>query len=215
MQVIPAINAASYEEAKEHLQKIARTGAQMIHIDIVDGKFAPNVTWGSPEELNRLFAEIGFHPNFELHLMTENTERSLETWCSVHPHRVIVHAEGLSDVRFAANACNGCDAELMIAIRPGTPVEVLMSFGEMTNAFQVLAVDPGKAGQKFQEGVIHKIETLRKQYPGAIIEVDGGITPDIARRCKSAGANNFVSASFIMNHSDPKVAYETLLATIG
>lgn len=212
MHVIPAINAASYKEAKAQFQKLAPLGAEMIHLDIADGKFTPNVTWGSPEELRSLIPNSQFPiPNtrFEIHLMVAEPEKVIEAWLETGlVKRIIVHIETMTNREAILEACKKYNVETMLAVKPETPVEKLLLHKDQFHSFQILAVPPGRAGQKFDERVLVKSRALRTSAPHATIEVDGGIIPDVARKCKDAGADVVVSASYIVNSPSPQQAYE-------
>ncbi len=217
MQIIPAINADTFEEAEMQLEKIAlifkREKEPWIHLDVVDGKFAGTITWGFPEGFKTLFADgQALIPNLqcEIHLMMEHPEEVIEEWFKAGAARVIVHAEAVTAPDRISEKCNTHGATAMIAIAPKTPVERLVPYvGDFKN-FQLLAVKPGFAGQEFQMSVLEKIAFLRKKTSG-IIEVDGGINPATAKLCKAAGADILVSASYISGSRDPRKAYEELL----
>ena len=236
MIVIPAINAASREEAEAQFKKIAPLaksqsnprGAELIHLDIADGKFAPRVTWGSPANLKNIVASgYTLVARFEVHLMVQNPEAAVGAWLATGlVKRIIVHVEAMTDREAILSACEKYGAEAMLAIAPETPAERVMnksarggsaSGGELGireekrfRALQVLAVPPGKAGQPFLPETLEKIRVLRVKFPRATIEVDGGITPQTAQRCAEAGADTVVSASYILRAADPLAAFQEL-----
>ncbi|MEK7499798.1 MAG: hypothetical protein AAB649_04295 [Patescibacteria group bacterium] len=109
------------------------------------------------------------------------------------------------------SVCQSGGVEAMLAINPKTQTENLSLHLDAFKYLQLLAVPPGKAGQVFDESIIEKIKFLRAHAPNAIIEVDGGMNPETAKKCHEAGAHLFVSASFILNSSNPEEAYQTLL----
>jgi len=203
MQVIPAINATSYAGAKKQIEQVAQF-AEIIHIDVVDGKFALNITWGSPEEFKT------FAANFEVHLMVDNPESVIEDWLKAGAKRIIIHLEAMTDPVYILETCEHYGAEAMLAINPGTEVGKLLPHTDEFKAFQLLAVNPGLAGQKFQHSIINKIELLREKSPNAKIEVDGGVNAETGKLAKEAGADMLVSASYIFESKNPKKAYEQL-----
>ena len=107
--------------------------------------------------------------------------------------------------------CSTAGAELGLAIAPETSVDELVLYLGETLFIQLLAVKPGPAGQKFDEGTFEKLEFLRDRAPEATIEVDGGVTPAIARRLKEAGADVVASSSYIFGERDPRAAYQEFL----
>ena len=107
--------------------------------------------------------------------------------------------------------CAALGTELFIAVNPETPVEKLFEYEKLAAGFLILAVTPGKVGQKFKEDQLEKIRTLRQRFPDAKIEADGGVSVDNAKAIKDAGANILVSASAIWGSKNPKEAYRKLI----
>ena len=224
MHIIPAINTATFEDAKQKLETILTflPVGELIHLDIVDGKFAPNTTWGSPEELAKLQHEvIGKIPafagmtvsavKFEVHLMVENPEAVIDAWLRTGlVKRVIVHLEAMTDSVYILDKCERFHVEAMLGINPGTDVERLLAHKDDFHFMQILAVSPGLAGQSFQPKILEKIRFLKNHAPNVTIEVDGGVNPETARQCKAAGASLFVSASYLLDSKDPKESFKKL-----
>ncbi len=227
MKIIPAINCIDFScvshkflEASKFLPKDG-----WLHIDIADARFTYNKTWNNPQELTQLFLK---HPEFkfnlEVHLMVEEPEKEIGEWIKAGAKRIIVHLESLIDSKargkdfdpkiviakiFSATSSSG--AEVMLSTNPETKLENYKDYLDYFFAFQVLAVRPGLAGQKFLPSVIEKIKFLREQFSNAKIEVDGGINLEIGKLAKEAGADEIVVASYIFDSSDPKNKYEELL----
>jgi ribulose-phosphate 3-epimerase len=211
MQVIPAINAPDFETAKEQIKEAVEF-SEWVHLDITDGVFSPAVLWGSPEELQKLTNSPTHQLKFEVHLMVSNPEGVIDYWLRTGlVKRVIIHLEAMTDSVYILAKCKKYDAEAMLAINPGTEVERLLAHKEDFKNFQVLAVAPGWAGQKFNQKMIDKIKFLRANMPNAIIEVDGGINPQTAKLCKKAGADVVISASYIFSGDNPRKRFEELL----
>jgi ribulose-phosphate 3-epimerase len=213
MQIIPSINVKSFEEAKELIKKAAEF-AQWIHIDVGDGIFTPNVSWGSPAELAQFrISNFAFRNlKFEVHLMVKNPETRIKSWLEAGANRIILHLESIKNLEGALDICNQFNAELGIAIAPQFSISnfEFQVLGKI-KFFQILAVKPGLAGQEFLPEALEKIKLLRQQRPSAIIEVDGGINLETARLAKQAGADIVVSASYIWDNADSKEAYKSLI----
>ena len=214
MQVIPAINAQNFEEVKKQMEVAAKIipAGGLIHIDVTDGKFTANVTWGNPKELQDLLTNYKLLiANFEVHLMVNNPEEVIEDWAKTRlVGRAIVHLEAMRDPEFILSRCQKYGLEPMLAINPETDVKNLEPYLDKFPAFRILAVKPGLAGQKFNPEVINKIQFLKERAANAKIEVDGGINPETAKICKDAGANILISASYIFENKNPKAALEEL-----
>ena len=142
--------------------------------------------------------------------MRENPDEVLDEWLDVKVKRVIVHLESVRDLDVMKMKCVAFGTELFLAIKPDTPVEHLFSYAGDASGFLILAVNPGLAGQKFQENQLEKIKVLRQKFPDAKIEVDGGVNLENAPRIKEAGADTLVSASYIWNRESLEEAYKNL-----
>lgn len=217
MTVIPAINETSFEEVKKKIKvaedfgaTAADGGASWIHLDVSDGKFTKNILWNNPSDLSNVKGQLS-NVNLEVHLMVQNPDEVLDQWLDAKVKRIIVHLESVRDLDVMKMKCVAFGAELFLAIKPDTPVEHFFSHEGDANGFLILAVNPGLAGQKFQENQLEKIKALRQKFPDAKIEVDGGVNLENAPKIKSAGADILVSASHIWNSENPKQAYENLL----
>jgi len=209
MHIIPAINCPDLDCAIEKVriaEKFFPFGDGWVHLDVADARFTPNRTWGDPSGWRKLQTSL----NLEVHLMVEDPEIRVEEWFQAGAKRVIVHVETLREEELAYALANQYGAEAMLAISPETPVESLKLYFEKFSAFQVLAVHPGLAGQKFLPLVLDKVRFLREYYHTATIEVDGGIDLETARGAREAGADIIVSASYIFNAANPAQAYAML-----
>ncbi len=210
MQVIPGIEGADETSVKAQYEKVKDLNPDgWVHLDITDGKFSPAVNWGSPEGLKSLV--LSRKSLVELHLMVEDVEKSLDSWLKTGlVKRVVVHLEAMSDPVFVIQKCKEYEVEPMLAIKPETEVERLFAHKDDFRAFQILAVNPGWSGQKFNEDSLAKIEWIKAKIPNAIIEIDGGVNPEVARKCYQAGASVLISTSYIQKSQSPQEAYKEL-----
>lgn len=210
MRVLPVINCLDLECVIKTLHKIELflPANEWIHLDIADGIFTFHKTWNDPETWPKLKCAH----SLEVHLMAENPERFAEAWLRAGAKRLIVHLESSSEeeIKRILNLVHAYGAELMLAINPETPAEALRPyFGKIKN-YQILSVHPGIAGQEFIPIVIPKINFLREELPDATIEIDGGITPEIAKKVKAAGADLVTSSHYILAAHEPSEAYQRL-----
>lgn len=206
VEVIPAINAETWEEAVKKI-RLVESFADWVHVDVADGTFTPNVLWHNPLDL------VGFTTaaNVEIHFMEDQPEEHIETWLVEPVKRIIVHYEVTHDLDFIVRQCRmGERVEVGLSVASHTSWTCLKPFVGKVDVLQVLAVHPGMAGQGFERHNLAKIKHLRQFAPKAIIEVDGGITPDIADDCVLAGADILASASYIFDHPSPKMAIREL-----
>lgn len=207
VKIIPSINAETWDEV---IQKIRRVEpfVEWCHLDVTDGVFSKHPTWHSPEDLPNLKTKL----NVEVHLMVSNPDGVIDDWLVSPVRRVIVHAEAVKDFPLMLEKSRDGDVELGIAINPETEWEVMRPYIGKASLLQTLAVHPGPSGQGFSGGVFEKIRHIRKSCPPCIIEVDGGITLEIAHQCIKAGANILVAGSYIFNHADLETAFKSLMA---
>ncbi|MBI4094382.1 MAG: ribulose-phosphate 3-epimerase [Candidatus Liptonbacteria bacterium] len=208
MQVIPAINCLDGECVEEAVVAAKKFLPQdgWLHLDVADARFTYNRTWGDAEGWNKLGAGM----NLEVHLMVEEPETLVPAWLHAGAKRVIVHVEAAANVGHIAALCKKAEAELMLASNPETSAEALRPYAGKVQSFQVLAVHPGLAGQKFLPLALQKVRFLKKEYPKAKVEVDGGINLETARLAKEAGVDSVAAATFIFGSESPAAAYAML-----
>jgi ribulose-phosphate 3-epimerase len=212
MKVIPVLNCPDVECVRKKIA-VAKTflaPGDLLHLDVTDGSFATYVTWADPLEWGKLKSPFAL----EVHLMVEHPEEYADDWLAAGARRLIVHAESLTphSMHEIISTAARYNAELMLSSKPESISEELIPYFRYFTAFQVLAVQPGPAGQEFLPFVCEKIRFLKEESPDAIIEVDGGMNPGTARQLKEVGAGTIVSSSYIFNAADPKRAYEELCA---
>jgi len=208
MEVIPALNCIDFHEVEERFRilKSVRPEGGWVHLDVADGKFTYNVTWADPKK----WAEVGYGLKLEVHLMVEEPEEAVPLWLEAGAKRIIVHLETAANLEHIAELCAAKNADFVISSSPETFTERMRPlFGKFTK-FQVLAVSPGLAGQKFLPMVLEKVRFIRKELPNAWIELDGGVNMENARQAKEAGVDAVVVASYIFGNENPKLALSML-----
>lgn len=216
MNVIPVINCpdASCAAGKADIIKTFLPQGSFVHIDVTDGIFSAHPTWNDPFAAAKLFAPF----LLEVHLMVTQPEEHADNWLTAGAKRLVIHMETVTpeSLRQLLDLAEVHRADVMLSTGPGTDPETLLGpllhrFGtERLNAFQVLAVPPGDAGQPFGYEAIARTGFLRQTVPHATIEVDGGMDPATARLVKAAGADTIVSSHYLFGAADPKKAYEEL-----
>ncbi len=218
MEVIPVVNCGNEACVRKMLAVAAPLGAPWVEFDVSDGTLAPTVTWNEPAKLAAFMEEAGMEDAVvEAHLMTREPARHLKNWLLAGAKRAIVHIEALpDDVELRAfyelqSACVAHDAELGIALAPVTPIDAVVPYLGHVLFIQLLAVTPGPAGQAFNEATLAKLEFLRGRAPEATIEIDGGVTPAVARKVGERGADIIAVSSYIFGSKDPAVAYRELI----
>jgi ribulose-phosphate 3-epimerase len=213
MKVIPAVNEPTFEKVKEKIFAIRDTlEALNVHIDVTDGKFTPHQTWNDVKDVVDLrFIVNNFNFNLGIHLMVENPDEIIDAWLEAGIHTIVAHFENIKDIKTILEKCEKKKVNFILALNPSTNVEEIGDIGRFKHIL-LLAVNPGAAGQEFQDVVLEKIKRLREKGFGGKIIVDGGIEPNTTKKVKDAGADVVVSASYIWNNIDPKKGYEELKA---
>jgi ribulose-phosphate 3-epimerase len=209
MKIVPAINAPDFAKAQELIVKAVKflpPADSWLHIDVGDGQFSSIKTWGNPGE----FLSLKVPVNAEIHLMAQDALTVAHRWLPIGIQRLIVHLEKNNNLDLLIDLCRRWGVECMLAISPQTGAEELMPYFPKVSAFQILAVNPGRTGQKFQEEALGKTRFLREHCPDAKIEVDGGVNLRVAQLVKKSGADFLVSASYIFNNENPAKAYQEL-----
>ncbi len=203
--LIPAINVDDFEEVEKRI-KIVEPFVKWVQLDITDGTFTKNTTWHNPEDLLSLKTSL----KIEAHLMISNVDERIENWLIAPVNRIIFHLETSKGPDFVIEKCKKAGKEVGIAIGPDTAWTQLVPYLNKVNLIQILGVYPGLAGQKFQEECFDKIIHLRKECPKCIIEVDGGMDKETAKKAIEAGANIIIAATAIFDKPDIKKAIEEL-----
>lgn len=181
----------------------------ILHVDVGDGSYTPEASWGDPAEWSLMKALI---PSafLEVHLMSLDWEDRLIPWLEAGAKRVIVQIDLVRDAGDLLDIAGRYGASVMLSIPPRVSADRALAYQGICNEFQILSVPPGRSGQAFDPAALAKVSSMRAAFPDAILELDGGVTPDILRPAKVAGADIAVSASYVWGSPDPKAAYEEL-----
>lgn len=195
LELAPSILSCDFSTVSDAVRQMMEAGADRIHFDVMDGQFVPPITFGSQLVAN--LRGLGKTP-FEVHLMTQTPERQFEAFVQAGAQTILFHAEATHHAHRLAQQLQQRGIRAGIAINPASPaVDVLEIVGEVDQVL-IMTVNPGWGGQEFISSCLGKIETIRRAAPEVDIEVDGGIEPDTLRQCRTAGANVFVSGSYLM-----------------
>lgn len=206
IEIIPSINELAFEAVKARIKKV-EPYVSWCHLDVTDGIFSKHETWRNPSELPLLETKL----NVEVHLMIAEPEKSIDRWLTKPVKRAIVHIEAVSDPELIIQKCRDADVEVGFAVNPETPWEKLQTWFGKVDMVQTLNVHPGSSGQNaFWQETLQKIEHIRKSCPSCIIEVDGGVNPETAKKAVATGVNLLVAGAYIFGAKDIKKAIEGL-----
>jgi ribulose-phosphate 3-epimerase len=211
IEIAPSILAANFANLGDDVRIVEEAGADIIHVDIMDGHFVPNISLGLPvlaslRKATRLPLDV--------HLMIEQPELYIEDFIRAGGSRILVHQEATVHLDRALAMIRELGAEAGAAINPATPVSVLSEVLDKVDTVLVMTVNPGFGGQKFIPNTYEKIRQLnqmRSRYNASFrIEVDGGVEPENTAELARAGANTFVAGTSIFHKADPAAAMRQL-----
>jgi ribulose-phosphate 3-epimerase len=204
IEIAPSILAADFARLGEEIRAVEEGGADVIHVDVMDGHFVPNISIGIPvvESLHK-----ATRLPLDVHLMIETPEEYIDDFVRAGANRILVHQEATVHLDRALAMIREAGAQAGAAINPATPVAMLTDVLDKVDTVLVMSVNPGFGGQKFIPNAFEKIRHLnqwRSRYnAGFRIEVDGGVDLENAAELAQAGANTFVAGTSIFHTPNP------------
>ena len=197
-KIASSILSADYANFESELKKLEATGAEYAHIDIMDGHFVPNISFGAG-----VVASMRPHSRlvFDCHLMVSNPEHHIEDFARAGADIISIHAEATPHIHGALQKIRTAGVKASVVINPGTPVEAVKNVLNLVDQVLVMTVNPGFGGQAFLPETMDKVRELvvlrEVNQLDFDIEVDGGIDVETIRIAKEAGANVFVAGSYV------------------
>jgi len=210
-QIAPSILAADFANLQKEVEMLNASAADYIHVDIMDGVFVPNISFGIPvtEAIHRHATKP-----LDVHLMIVNPELYLEDFVKAGASIVTVHVEACTHLHRTLQEIKRLGVAAGVALNPHTPIELLTEVLEEIDLVCVMSVNPGFGGQKFIEHSYAKVANLKnlilKKGAKTQIEVDGGVSEQNAKRLVEAGADILVAGSFVFKAPDPIAAIASL-----
>ncbi|MCO4464461.1 ribulose-phosphate 3-epimerase [Streptococcus infantarius] len=210
-KIAPSILAADYANFASELKRIEETSAEYVHIDIMDGQFVPNITFGAD-----VVASMRKHSKlvFDCHLMVVNPERFVDAFAQAGADIMTIHAESTLHIHGALQKIKKVGMKAGVVINPGTPVSAIEPVLSLVDQVLIMTVNPGFGGQAFIPEMLEKVQKVAKirdeKGYDFDIEVDGGVDNKTIKACYQAGANVFVAGSYLFKASDLTAQVETL-----
>jgi len=211
IKIAPSILAANFSKLADEVREVEQAGAELIHIDVMDGHFVPNITMG-PIVVEALRPVTNLP--LDVHLMIENPDQYIESFAKAGADYITVHVETCSHLHRTIQLIRSFGVKPGVVLNPHTPIETIQHVLEDIDMVLFMTVNPGFGGQKFIHSVVPKVKQLstiiKEKGLNIEIEIDGGINVETIVPCAEAGATIFVAGSAIYNQTDRTKALQEI-----
>lgn len=205
MLVSPSILTCDYAHFAQEMDFVKRTGADMVHLDVMDGVFVPNLSFGPP-----VIAALRPHSDmfFDVHLMMQYPDRLIDAFVKAGADMINIHVECSSPIADTLNHIRSLGKKAALTIKPNTPASAVFPYLPLVDMVLVMTVEPGFGGQSFMENMLPKVTAIKQEAarigkPDLMVQIDGGVNAATAPVAASYGVDNVVVGSALFNAEDP------------
>lgn len=204
--IAPSILSADFARLGEEISDVEKSGCDVLHVDVMDGNFVPNLTIGAP--VVKSIRKVTKLP-IDSHLMIDDPIRYVEDFKKAGTDWLTIHVEATSQVGETLDLIKRSQMKAGISLRPKTPLSSIEPYLSQLDLVLIMSVEPGFGGQSFMPEMMEKVRQLRKKFPG-MISVDGGINPETCKQAVAAGADILVAGTAVFGQKDRAAAIRSL-----
>ena len=203
IHISPSLLAADFSKLSEEISAVEEAGATMLHLDVMDGLFVNNISFGIPviQSIRKVSNIV-----FDVHLMIQAPERYITQFAEAGADLITIHYEACEDVAATLKMIRSLGKRAALSVKPKTPIEAVYPYLSLCDMILIMTVEPGFGGQSFMHDMLSKVEQLRKKIDDEglciDIQVDGGVNAETARLCREAGASILVAGSAVFRAED-------------
>ena len=198
IQVSPSILSADFANLERDLKRLEEAGADLAHVDVMDGHFVPNLTIGAP--VVKALSKVTTLP-LDVHLMISEPHRYIEDFANAGAEYITIHLECDSDIAETLKLIRSLGVKSGLSIKPGTEVDAICEYLDLCDMVLLMSVEPGFGGQKFMPESVERLKMLRALIdatnPACLLEIDGGVSPANSKEIIEAGADILVAGSAV------------------
>ena len=211
IKIAPSILSADFADLGRDVERLSNAGADFIHIDVMDGQFVPNISFGMPiiKAIRNKSDKV-----FDVHLMIENPSKYIDDFIDAGADIITIHYESEKHLDRTIEYIKAKGKKAAVALNPATPVHLLKNIIANLDMVLIMTVNPGFGGQKFISGTIEKVKELRQLIAAtgskAIIEVDGGVNAETGAKLAEAGVDMVVAGNYVFKSEDRTAAIASL-----
>ena len=211
IQILPSLLAADFGMLGAEISRVAKSGAEALHIDVMDAHFVPNLSFGPDVVALARRVEPTLYRN--VHLMMTRPDLYLEPFAKAGAQTIQIHVEADCDIHHELARIRAMGIRPGLVLNPETPVELVLPYLKACDELLVMTVHPGYGGQKYISECLPKITAVRKRMPRLDVMVDGGVNAETAVLAARAGANQFVAGSYLFKQLDMGASVDALRAS--